>query len=63
LPGAVFRIAKIEDGSHYLDRGTDTQGRIKIDELDSGMYSVTELAAPENYVANPTEWHVELFPS
>jgi uncharacterized surface anchored protein len=26
------------------------------------MYSVTELAAPENYVANPTEWHVELFP-
>jgi uncharacterized surface anchored protein len=62
LPGAVFRIAKIEDGSHYLDRVTDTQGRIKIDNLDAGMYSVSELAAPENYVANPTEWHVELFP-
>ena len=24
LPGATFRIARIEDGSHYLDRVTDT---------------------------------------
>jgi uncharacterized repeat protein (TIGR01451 family) len=62
LAGAVFRIAKIEDGSHYLDRVTDTQGKIRIDDLQPGVYSVSEIAAPEGYVANGTEWHVELFP-
>ena len=30
LAGATFRIAKIEDGSHYLDRVTDVNGRITI---------------------------------
>ena len=34
LAGATFRIAKIEDGSHYLDRVTDTNGRISISDLE-----------------------------
>jgi 5-hydroxyisourate hydrolase-like protein (transthyretin family) len=62
LAGATFRIAKTEDGSHYLDRVTDTDGRIIIDNLFPGVYSVSELAAPEGYVRDETEYHIELFP-
>ena len=62
LPGAIFRISKIEDGSHYLDRVTDTQGRITISNLVPGVYSVQEVAAPAGYVLNKTEYHIELFP-
>jgi len=61
LGGATFRIAKIEDGSHYLDRVTDANGRLQIENLESGVYSVQEIAAPEGYVLDPTEYHVELF--
>jgi uncharacterized surface anchored protein len=62
LPGATIRIAKIVDGSHYLDRVTDINGRITIPGLEPGVYSVQETAAPSGYVLNDTEYHVELFP-
>ena len=61
LSGATFRIAKIEDGSHYLDRVTDVKGAIEIDNLDPGVYSVKEIEAPSGYVLNKHEYHVELF--
>ncbi len=61
LAGATFRIAKIEDGSNYLDRVTDTNGAIRIDNLLPGVYSVKEIEAPSGYVLNDTEYHVELF--
>ena len=61
LSGATFRIAKIEDGSNYLDRITNMDGNIVIDNLDPGVYSVKEIKAPTNYVLNETEYHVELF--
>lgn len=61
LAGATFRIAKIEDGSNYLDRITDTNGSIEIDNLEPGVYSVKEIKAPSGYVLNETEYHVELF--
>ena len=61
LPGATYRIAKIEDGSHYLDRVTDINGEILITDLEPGVYSVQEQAAPEGYVLDRTEFHVELF--
>lgn len=61
LPGATFRIAKIEDGSHYLDRVTDAKGEIVIENLEPGIYSVKEIAAPSGYVVNDMEYHVELF--
>ena len=60
--GATFRIAKIEDGSHYLDRVTDTQGKIRIDGMEPGIYSVQEMSVPSPYILNSTEFHVELFP-
>ena len=62
LPGVTFRIAKVEDNAHYLDRVTDTNGEIVIDDLEPGIYSVLEMTAPEGYVRNPLEYHVELVP-
>lgn len=61
LSGAVFRVSRIEDGSHYLDRITDMQGQFTIQYLDPGVYSVQELSAPGGYVRNEFEYHVELF--
>lgn len=62
LPGATFRIAKIQDGTHYLDRITDMNGEINISDLEPGVYSVVEMDAPEGYVKEHHEYHVELFP-
>ena len=62
LSGATFRIARVEDGTHYLDRITGMDGTITIEDLEPGVYSVTELDAPSGYVRNETEFHVELFP-
>ena len=62
LPGVTFRIAKIEDGSHYLDRVTDSRGRIEISDLDSGVFSVKELSTVADHLIDPREHHVELFP-
>ena len=62
LGGATFRIARIADGTHYLDRVTDANGKIRIDDLEPGIYSVQEIAPPSGYALNGTEYHVELFP-
>jgi uncharacterized surface anchored protein len=65
LPGAAFRIARIEDGSHYLDRVTDQNGEIRISHTEglvSGVYSVREMIAPAGHVLNPIEYKVQLYP-
>lgn len=62
LAGVSFRIAKIEDGSHYLDRTTNAQGEILIADLEPGVYSVQELSTVTNHILDKTEYHVELFP-
>lgn len=62
LGGVHFRIAKIEDGSHYLDRVTDQNGEIKISGLEPGVYSVRETATTSDHIINAREYHVELFP-
>ena len=62
LGGVTFRIAKIEDGTHYIDRVTDHNGEIYVEDLDPGVYSVSEIDVPEGYIKNDGEWHVELFP-
>lgn len=62
LAGVTFRIAKIEDGSHYLDRTTNSAGEILISDLEPGVYSVKELSSVLDHIPDDTEHHVELFP-
>lgn len=62
LAGVTFRIAKIEDGSHYLDRTTNSNGEILISDLEPGVYSVRELSSVQDHIPDDTEHHVELFP-
>ena len=62
LGGVHFRIAKIEDGTRYLDRITNEQGEILIFDLEPGVYSVKETATTSNHIIDIREYHVELFP-
>lgn len=62
LAGVTFRIARIEDGSHYLDRTTNSAGEILISDLEPGVYSVKELSSVLDHIPDDTEHHVELFP-
>ena len=62
LKGVTFRIAKIEDGTHYLDRTTNERGEILISDLEPGVYSVRETATESSHILDLREYHVELFP-
>lgn len=62
LAGVTFRIAKIEDGTHYLDRTTSSTGEILISDLEPGVYSVRELSSVPDHIPDDSEHHVELFP-
>ena len=62
LAGVTFRIARIEDGSHYLDRTTNSAGKILVSDLEPGVYSVKELSSVLDHIPDDTEHHVELFP-
>ncbi|RKI65345.1 hypothetical protein D7V91_14440 [bacterium 1xD42-67] len=62
LGGVHFRIAKVEDGTHYLDRITDENGEINITDLEPGVYSVKETATVSDHIIDLREYHVELFP-
>lgn len=62
LAGVTFRIARIADGSHYLDRTTNAQGEIRIGNLEPGVYSLKETATAADHLMAPQEYHVELFP-
>ncbi len=62
LGGVHFRIAKIEDGTHYLDRITDDNGEINISNMEPGVYSVKETATTSDHILDVREYHVELFP-
>ncbi len=62
LKNVSFRIAKIEDGTHYLDRTTNEQGEILIADLEPGVYSVKETATDSSHILDLREYHMELFP-
>ncbi len=62
LKNVHFRIAKIEDGTHYLDRTTNEQGEILIADLEPGAYSVKETATDSSHILDLREYHMELFP-
>lgn len=61
LKNVHFRIAKIEDGTHYLDRTTNEQGEILIADLEAGVYSVRETATDSSHILDLREYHMELF--
>jgi uncharacterized surface anchored protein len=62
MAGVTFRIARIEDGSHYLDRTTNSNGEILISDLEPGVYSLKETGTAADHIIDPVEYHVELFP-
>ncbi len=62
LGGVCFRLAKIEDGSHYLDRTTTPAGEILWEDLEPGVYSLVETATLNDHILDLREHHVELFP-
>ena len=61
LKNVHFRIAKIEDGTHYLDRTTNEQGEILIADLEPDVYSVRETATDSSHILDLREYHMELF--
>ena len=62
LGGVTYRLARIEDGSRYLDRTTGPDGSICWDGLEPGVYSLQEVSTVSDHILDPTEYHVELFP-
>lgn len=62
LEGVTFRIAKIEDGTHYLDRTTNKNGEILVSDLEPGVYSVRETFTVSDHIIDLREYKVELFP-
>ena len=62
LGGVTYRLAKIEDGSRYLDRTTSGTGEIVWEGLEPGVYSLVETATVSDHLLDPREYHVQLFP-
>ena len=62
LGGVTYRLAKIEDGSRYLDRTTGPDGSIVWEGLEPGVYSLKETSTVADHLLDPTEYHVQLFP-
>ena len=62
LGGVTYRLAKIEDGSRYLDCTTGPDGSIVWEGLEPGVYSLIETSTVSDHLLDPTEYHVELFP-
>ena len=62
LGGVTYRLAKIEDGSRYLDRTSSGTGEICWEGLEPGVYSLKETSTVSDHLLDPTEYHVQLFP-
>lgn len=62
LGGVTYRLAKIEDGSRYLDRTTSSAGIITWDGLEPSVYSLREVSTVSDHILDTKEYHVELFP-
>ena len=62
LASVTFRLAKVEDGGHYLDRTTGPDGIITWEGLEPGVYSLVETATVSDHILDTREHHVQLFP-
>ena len=49
LPNAEFSIAK-KGGSMIYEGMTDREGKIKLEGLEEGWYTITEIAPPQGYL-------------
>lgn len=61
LAGVSFRLSKIEDGAHYLDRTTDAAGEILWEGLTPGAWSLKEISTVSDHILDLREYHVALF--
>lgn len=61
LAGVSFRLSKIEDGSYYLDRTTNTAGEILWEDLTPGVWSLREITTVNDHILDTQEYHIELF--
>ena len=62
LAGVTFRLAKVEDGGHYLDRTSGPDGTITWEGLEPGVYSLVETATVSDHILDTREHHIQLFP-
>ena len=62
LGGVTFRLAKVEDGGHYLDRTTGPDGTITWEGLEPGVYSLVETSTVSDHIPDAREHHIQLFP-
>ena len=61
LAGVSFRLSKIEDGAHYLDRTTNAAGEILWEGLTPGVWSLKEISTVGDHILDLREYHVALF--
>ena len=61
LAGMSFRLSKIEDGAHYLDRTTNAAGEILWEGLTPGVWSLKEISTVSDHILDLREYHVALF--
>ena len=61
LAGVSFRLSKIEDGAHYLDRTTNAAGEILWEGLTPGAWSLKEISTVSDHILDLQEYHVALF--
>ena len=54
LAGVTFRLARIEDGSRYLDRTTSSTGEIVWEGLEPGVYSLQEISTVDTHILDDT---------
>lgn len=59
LEGAVIRISNLS-GSQTFDKVTDKDGKIVLDGMAEGIYTVQEITAPTGYLLNSELHHVTL---
>ena len=60
LGNATFRIAPIDDCTNFVDKTTDQNGEIILEDMPEGIYSIKEIHAPAGYERNGTEYHLQL---
>ena len=60
LENATFRIAPMDDCTNFVDKTTDQNGEILLEDMPEGIYSIQEINAPAGYDLNATEYHLQL---